>query len=297
MNFNQRTHNCGELNISHKGEKVTLNGWIYVKRDLGGLYFIDLRDRYGITQIKISPDNKELYDKISKVNLESVISAGGTVIERESKNANIPTGEIEVDVDNIEILNESAVTPFVIEEDVKASEDLRLKYRYLDLRRENLSKNIIIRSNVYQATRKYFEKLGFIEIETPVLMKSTPEGARDYLVPSRVHKGNFYALPQSPQIYKQILMVAGFDKYVQICKCFRDEDLRADRQPEFSQIDFEMSFVRQEDVFEVLEGLFKAIWKEVLGTELETPFVQMAYNDVINRFGSDKPDLVSPEWK
>lgn len=294
MNFNQRTHNCGELTLSNKGEKVTLNGWIYVKRDLGGLYFIDLRDRYGITQIKISPDNKDIYEKVSKVNLESVISASGTVVERESKNKNIPTGEIEIDVDNIEILNESAVTPFVIEEDVKASEDLRLKYRYLDLRRENLSKNIIIRSKVYQATRKYFEKLGFIEIETPVLMKSTPEGARDYLVPSRVHNGNFYALPQSPQIYKQILMVAGFDKYVQICKCFRDEDLRADRQPEFSQIDFEMSFVRQEDVFEVLEGLFKDIWKDVLGKELETPFVQMAYNDVIEKFGSDKPDLRIP---
>lgn len=294
MNFNQRTHNCGELNLSHKGEKVTLNGWVYVKRDLGGLYFIDLRDRYGITQIKISPDNKDLYDKISKVNLESVISASGVVIERESKNNNISTGEIELDVDTIEILNESEVTPFVVEEDVKASEDLRLKYRYLDLRRENLSKNIILRSNVYQATRKYFEKLGFIEIETPVLMKSTPEGARDYLVPSRVHKGNFYALPQSPQIYKQILMVAGFDKYVQICKCFRDEDLRADRQPEFSQIDFEMSFVRQEDVFEVLEGLFKAIWKNVMDIDLETPFIQMAYNDVINKYGSDKPDLRIP---
>jgi aspartyl-tRNA synthetase len=294
MNFNQRTHNCGELNLSHKGEKVTLNGWVYVKRDLGGLYFIDLRDRYGITQIKISPDNKELYDTISKVNLESVISAKGVVIERESKNNNISTGEIELDVDTIEILNESEVTPFVVEEDVKASEDLRLKYRYLDLRRENLSKNIILRSNVYQTTRKYFEKLGFIEIETPVLMKSTPEGARDYLVPSRVHKGNFYALPQSPQIYKQILMVAGFDKYIQICKCFRDEDLRADRQPEFSQIDFEMSFVRQEDVFEVLEGLFKAIWKNVMDIDLETPFIQMAYNDVINKYGSDKPDLRIP---
>ena len=294
MNFDQRTHTCGELRLSNNGEKVTLNGWIYVKRDLGGLFFVDLRDRYGITQIKISPDKKDIYDKISKLNLESVISASGTVVERENKNKNILTGDIEIDVDNVEVLNESDITPFVIEEDVKASEDLRLKYRYLDMRREGLAKNIVIRSKVYQATRKYFETLGFIEIETPILMKSTPEGARDYLVPSRVHKGNFYALPQSPQIYKQILMVAGFDKYVQICKCFRDEDLRADRQPEFSQIDFEMSFVRQEDVFEVLEGLYQTIWKEVLNIDLQTPFIQMTYNDVIEKYGSDKPDLRIP---
>jgi aspartyl-tRNA synthetase len=294
MNFTQRTHTCGDLRITNEGKPATLNGWIYVKRDLGGLLFIDLRDRYGITQLKISPDNKEIYDTANKLSLESVISVTGTVIKRESVNNNIPTGEIELDVEKLEVLNESAVTPFVIEEDVKASDDLRLKYRYLDMRRESLMKNLLIRSKVYQSTRKYFEKLGFIEIETPVLMKSTPEGARDYLVPSRVHKGSFYALPQSPQIYKQILMVAGFDKYIQICKCFRDEDLRADRQPEFSQIDFEMSFVKQEDVFEVLENLFKALWKDVLDIDIELPITQMSYDEVMRKYGSDKPDLRIP---
>lgn len=294
MKFNKRTHNCGELSLACEGIPVTLNGWVSVKRDLGGLIFIDLRDRYGITQLRISPEKKDIYEIAEKIGLESVISAKGTVIKRESMNKNIPTGEIEIDVDELQILNEAKVTPFVIEEDVKASEDLRLKYRYLDLRRQKLSNNIEIRSKVYQSTRKYFEKLGFLEIETPVLMKSTPEGARDYLVPSRVHKGNFYALPQSPQIYKQILMVAGMDKYVQICKCFRDEDLRADRQPEFSQIDFEMSFVTEEDVFEVLEGLFKTMWKEVLDVNIQTPIKQMSYDEVMQKYGSDKPDLRIP---
>ncbi len=294
MKFNKRTHNCGELSLACEGIPVTLNGWVSVKRDLGGLIFIDLRDRYGITQLRISPEKKNIYEISEKLGLESVISAKGTVIKRESVNKNIPTGEIEIDVDELQILNEAAVTPFVIEEDVKASEDLRLKYRYLDLRRTKLASNIEIRSKVYQSTRKYFEKLGFLEIETPVLMKSTPEGARDYLVPSRVHKGNFYALPQSPQIYKQILMVAGMDKYVQICKCFRDEDLRADRQPEFSQIDFEMSFVTEDDVFEVLEGLFKTIWKEVLDVKIDTPIQQMSYDEVMQKYGSDKPDLRIP---
>jgi len=294
MNFTQRTHTCGDLSIKNEGCPATLNGWVYVKRDLGGLLFVDLRDRYGVTQLKISPEKKEIFDIVNKLSLESVISVTGTVIKRESVNLNMPTGEIELDVEKLEVLNESAVTPFVIEDDVKASDDLRLKYRYLDMRRKSITDNLIVRSKVYQSTRKYFEKLGFIEIETPVLMKSTPEGARDYLVPSRVHKGNFYALPQSPQIYKQILMVAGFDKYIQICKCFRDEDLRADRQPEFSQIDFEMSFVKQDDVFEILEGLFKSVWKDVLNIDLKLPITRMSYDEVMRKYGSDKPDLRIP---
>ncbi len=263
MHFKSRTHTCGELNLSKANETVTLNGWVAKKRDLGGILFIDLRDRYGITQIKIDPDKKDLYDMASAFGNEFVISASGKVIERSNKNMNIPTGEIELDVEQLEILNEAVTTPFVIEDDVKASEDLRLQYRYLDLRRKSLQKNFIIRNEVYQITHKYFHERDFVEIETPILMKSTPEGARDYLVPSRVHKGKFYALPQSPQTYKQVLMVSGFDRYVQICKCFRDEDLRADRQPEFTQIDMEMSFVHQQDVFDMGEPLFKQIWKSI----------------------------------
>jgi len=291
MNFKQRTHNCGELRLSDENKNVTLNGWVSKKRDLGGLFFIDLRDRYGITQLKISPDKKEVYETGVKLGNEFVISVTGRVIKRESVNKNIPTGEIEINVESLEILNESEVTPFVIEEDVKASEELRFKYRYLDLRRKTIADNLILRNKVYQIVHKYFERHNFIEIETPVLMKSTPEGARDYLVPSRVHKGKFYALPQSPQIYKQILMISGLDRYVQICKCFRDEDLRADRQPEFTQIDLEMSFVTQEDVFEILEGMFKEIWQEIKGVELKTPFRRMTYDEAMNSYGSDKPDL------
>jgi len=291
MHFKSRTHTCGELNLSKANETVTLNGWVAKKRDLGGILFIDLRDRYGITQIKIDPDKKDLYNTASALGNEFVISATGKVIERSSKNMNIPTGEIEIDVENLEVLNEAATTPFVIEDDVKASEDLRLQYRYLDLRRKSLQKNFLIRNEVYQITHKYFHERNFVEIETPILMKSTPEGARDYLVPSRVHKGKFYALPQSPQTYKQVLMVSGFDRYVQICKCFRDEDLRADRQPEFTQIDMEMSFVHQQDVFDMGEPLFKQIWKNVLNYDLTTPFQQMSYDFVMENYGSDKPDL------
>jgi aspartyl-tRNA synthetase len=291
MKFNKRTHTCGELRITDVGKSIILNGWVAKSRDLGGILFIDLRDRYGITQLKIDPDKVELYKIAGELGNEFVISASGKVIERSSKNKNIPTGEIEIDVDKIEVLNKSEVPPFVIEDDVKASEDLRLKYRYLDLRRKNLSNNFIIRSKVYQIVHKFFEKNNFVEIETPVLMKSTPEGARDYLVPSRVHKGKFYALPQSPQLYKQILMVAGFDRYVQICKCFRDEDLRADRQPEFTQIDLEMSFVSQDDVFEILEKLFVEIWKEILNIDLKIPFKRMSYDEVMSKYGTDKPDL------
>jgi len=291
MNFNKRTHNCGELNVSAIGETITLNGWVAKKRDLGGILFIDLRDRYGITQLKINPDNKELYDSGIKLGNEFVISATGKVIKRESINKNIPTGEIEIEVSQFQILNESAITPFNIEEDIKASDDLRLQYRYLDLRRHALTDNLILRNNVYHIVHEYFKNFGFLEIETPILMKSTPEGARDYLVPSRVHKGKFYALPQSPQTYKQILMVAGLDKYVQICKCFRDEDLRADRQPEFTQIDLEMSFVTQEDIFQISEGFFKKVWKEIMNIDIQTPFRKMTYNDAIRTYGSDKPDL------
>ena len=291
MIFNKRTHNCGELNTSYIGINVTLNGWVAKKRDLGGLFFIDLRDRYGITQLKINPDNKELIRIAEKLGNEYVISATGKVIKRESINKNIPTGEIEIEVESLEILNESEITPFVVEEDVKATEELRLQYRYLDLRRKSMQNNLIIRNNVYQIVHKYFNEKDFIEIETPVLMKSTPEGARDYLVPSRVQKGRFYALPQSPQTYKQILMVSGLDKYVQICKCFRDEDLRADRQPEFTQIDVEMSFVTQEDIFKLSESLYKRIWKEILNVELPEVFPRITYDEAINTYGIDKPDF------
>lgn len=291
MTFKKRTHTCGEIRQVNKNETVTLNGWVAKKRDLGGLMFIDLRDRYGITQLKIAPENKECYDTANRLGQEFVISVTGKVIQRESINKNIPTGEIEIDVNELEVLNESEIPPFVIEEDVKASDELRLKFRYLDLRRKTISDNLLLRSKVAQIVRKYFDKHNFAEIETPVLMKSTPEGARDYLVPSRVHKGKFYALPQSPQIYKQILMVSGLDRYIQICKCFRDEDLRADRQPEFTQIDLEMSFVTQDDIFEILEGMFYEIWKEIKGIELPAKFRRMTYDDAMNDYGSDKPDL------
>lgn len=291
MNFKKRTNTCGELNTTAKGKYVTLNGWVTKIRDLGGLLFVDLRDRYGLTQLKINPSRKDIYDIAITLGNEFVISASGTVIERESKNLNIPTGEIEIDVDNLEILNTSDIPPFNIEEDVKASEELRLQYRYLDMRRKVMTHNMILRNEVYHMVHNYYKNFNFIEVETPVLMKSTPEGARDYLVPSRVHKGKFYALPQSPQTYKQILMMAGLDRYVQICKCFRDEDLRADRQPEFTQIDVEMSFVTQDDVFEISEGLFRTIWKEIKNINVEIPFRRLSYDEAISRYGSDKPDL------
>lgn len=291
MKFNKRTHNCGELSLSDAGESVVLNGWVAKKRNLGGIIFIDLRDRYGLTQIKISPDKNDLFELSEKIGNEFVISVKGTAIKRESMNRNIPTGEIEIDADELQILNESSVPPFVVEEDVKANEDLRLQYRYLDLRRKKMMDNLIIRNDVYQIVHKYYSGHGFVEVETPVLMKSTPEGARDYLVPSRVHKGKFYALPQSPQTYKQILMVSGIDKYFQICKCFRDEDLRADRQPEFTQIDVEMSYVDQNDIFSISEGLFRTIWKDVLRIDLADNFARISYDDAINLYGIDKPDM------
>lgn len=287
----KRTHTCGELRTADTGNEAVLNGWVAKKRDLGGIIFVDIRDRYGITQLKISPEKTDIHSAASSLGNEFVICARGKVVARESINKSIETGDIEIDVDELTILNESEVTPFVVEDDVKAADDLRLKYRYLDLRRPSLAANIVMRNKVYQIVHRYFEKHDFVEVETPILMKSTPEGARDYLVPSRVHKGKFYALPQSPQIYKQILMVSGLDRYVQICKCFRDEDLRADRQPEFTQIDLEMSFVTQDDVFEILEGMFYEIWSNVKGIELALPFRRMTYDEAIETYGVDKPDL------
>lgn len=291
MQFTKRTHTCGELRLSDSGKTVTLNGWVSQVRDLGGVIFVNLRDRYGVTQLTLNPDNRDAYDTAKSLGLEFVISASGTVQKRSSTNPNMLTGEVEVLVNSIEILNTSETTPFVIEEEVKASEELRFKYRYLDLRRKKIADNLVLRNKIYQVVHRYFERENFVEIETPILMKSTPEGARDYLVPSRVHKGKFYALPQSPQTYKQILMVGGIDRYVQICKCFRDEDLRADRQPEFTQIDIEMSFVTEEDVFKIVEGVIIDIWKETAGIELKAPFTVMSYDNAMQTYGSDKPDL------
>lgn len=291
MLYNKRTNTCGELNTRNIGETVVLNGWVAKKRDLGGIIFIDVRDRYGITQIKVSPERKDISALAASLGNEFVISTKGKVIQRESPNKNSPTGEIEIEVEELQVLNESLTTPFVVEEDVKANEDLRLQFRYLDLRRKKMMDGLLLRNKVYQMVHGFYAKHDFVEVETPILMKSTPEGARDYLVPSRVHKGKFYALPQSPQTYKQILMVSGLDRYVQICKCFRDEDLRADRQPEFTQIDVEMSFVTQDDVFKISEELFRNIWKEVLNFNLPAQFPRMTYDYAMTKYGIDKPDL------
>ena len=294
MKFNRRTHTCGELREANIGENVVLNGWVDNRRDLGGVIFVDLRDRYGITQVVFEPTyNKQTHELGSQLRNEFVISVEGKVRKRpaETDNPKLPTGHIDVMVDKLIILNKAETPPFPIKEKVDVSEDLRLKYRYLDLRRETMQKNLLLRHQMYQSVRKYFDEQKFVEIETPVLMKSTPEGARDFLVPSRLHKGKFYALPQSPQTYKQLLMVSGFDKYFQIVKCFRDEDLRADRQPEFTQIDVEMSFVDTEDVFEIVEGLMKKLLKEVKGYDLETPIPRLTFNEAMEKYGSDKPDL------
>ncbi|MBM2813249.1 MAG: aspartyl-tRNA synthetase [Ignavibacteria bacterium] len=290
--FQKRTHNCGSLRTEDSGEKVILNGWVATVRDLGGLFFIDLRDRYGITQLFIHPeDSPALVERARQLKSEFVIWASGTVCMRENPNPKIPTGLIEILLEDFDIINRSELPPFEIINDITTAEDLRLKYRYLDLRRPDLQKNFIMRNLVYQVTHNYFAENDFLEIETPVMMKSTPEGARDFLVPSRINKGRFYALPQSPQIFKQILMVAGFDRYMQIVKCFRDEDLRSDRQFEFTQIDIEMSFIEREDIFSLIEGFFVRLWKETLGIEVEAPFLQMSYNEAMTRYGSDKPDL------
>ena len=276
--------------IKNVNEEVTISGWVSKIRNLGGLVFIDLRNRTGIIQVVVRPENK-YYDLASELKNEYVIKVTGKIVERESKNKNLATGEIEVDVDKLELINKSKEIPFVISDDTNALEDTRLKYRYLDLRREVLKNNIILRNNVTFAIRKFLNNLDFLEIETPVLCKSTPEGARDYLVPSRVNKGKFYALPQSPQIFKQLLMVSGFERYYQIAKCFRDEDLRADRQPEFTQIDVEMSFVDEDDVMSLGEKLIANIFKETKGLDIKLPLMRMKYDDAISRYGSDKPDL------
>ncbi len=294
MQFKKRTHTCGELRESNIGENVVLNGWVDRRRDLGGVIFIEIRDRHGITQVVFEPTfNQQAHHLAKELRSEFVISVEGIVRKRpaDTDNPELPTGHIDVMANNLIILNEAETPPFPIKDEIDTHEDLRLKYRYLDLRRPKLQKNLLLRHQMYQITRKYFDENGFVEVETPVLMKSTPEGARDYLVPSRLHKGKFYALPQSPQQYKQLLMVAGMDRYFQIVKCFRDEDLRADRQPEFTQIDVEMSFVDQEDIFSVVEGLMQRFFKQVWNRDLSLPLQRLSFDDAMEKYGSDKPDL------
>ena len=290
----KRTHTCGELNKNNVGKEVQLNGWISKSRDLGGLIFIDLRDRYGKTQIVFNEENQpEVFNIAKKLGIEDVIGIRGTVIERpeDAVNKDIETGAIDVEIHEIVIYNESDPPPFDINDRNSAMEDHRLKYRYLELRTQELQKNLFLRHKASQAVRKYMCSDDFIEVETPVLMKSTPEGARDFLVPSRIHRGRFYALPQSPQTYKQLLMVSGFDRYFQIVKCFRDEDFRADRQPEFTQIDIEMSFVDRDDIMEMATKLVQYIWKDSIDVDLPESFPIISYHDAMERFGSDKPDM------
>jgi len=287
-----RTHNCGQLRMENVGEEVTLSGWVQGSNDLGHMMYTNLRDRYGITQLFFSKEKtaEDLFAKARTLGREFVVKAKGKVIERHSKNPKIPTGNIEIEVTDLEILNASKVPPFTIDDATDGGEDLRMKYRYLDLRRKPVQNNIIFRSKLAIETRKYLDSQSFVEVETPVLIKSTPEGARDFVVPSRMNKGQFYALPQSPQTFKQILMISGFDKYFQIVKCFRDEDLRADRQPEFTQIDCEMSFVTQEDILNTFEGLTKHLFKHTLDVELPD-FPRMTYDEAMRLYGSDKPDV------
>ncbi len=287
----KRTDYCGTLRLSDAGKKVTVAGWVQRRRDLGSLIFIDLRDRTGIVQLAFGEETeKSIFDKAFTVRSEFVLMAQGTVRERSSKNMDIPTGEIEIEVTDLRVLAKSETPPFEITENCQTAELTRLKYRYLDLRRPDLQKNIIMRHKIAKITRDYFDENGFIEIETPILIKSTPEGARDYLVPSRIHNGKFYALPQSPQLYKQLSMVAGFDRYMQIARCFRDEDLRADRQPEFTQIDLEMSFVDMEDVLAIGEGYMERVFREALGVEIKLPLPRLTFKEAMERYGSDKPD-------
>jgi len=288
-----RSHTCGELTIDDKGKEVVLNGWVSKRRDLGGLIFIDLRDRYGITQIVFDETNEKLHSMAEDLRSEYVIGVRGKVLNRseETINPEMKTGQVEVEVEEMKIYSKSQTPPFEIKDDLKTNEETRLKYRYLDLRRNELQEKLILRSNVYHTIRNFYNERDFAEVETPVLMKSTPEGARDYLVPSRVNPGKFFALPQSPQTYKQLLMVSGFDRYFQIVKCFRDEDLRADRQPEFTQVDVEMSFVDEEVIYEEHEKLMAKIWKDHLDVELKTPFPRMSYEEAMTTYGSDKPDL------
>lgn len=286
-----RTNTCGELNIKNVGQQVTLCGWMQRSRDLGGMTFVDLRDRYGITQLAFNMEtNADLCSKARKLGREYVVQVKGVVIERSSKNAKIPTGEIEIEVQELNILNEAKTPPFTIEDNSDGGDDLRMKYRYLDIRRNPVRRNLELRHRMAMLVRNYLSDRDFLEIETPMLIKSTPEGARDFVVPSRMNPGEFYALPQSPQQYKQLLMVAGMDRYFQIVRCFRDEDLRADRQPEFTQIDCEMSFVEQEDVLNMFEGLAKHLFKEVKGLEFDQ-FPRMTWHDAMRLYGSDKPDI------
>lgn len=291
----KRTHMCTEVTKEDTGKEVVLMGWVNVRRDLGGVIFIDLRDRTGLVQIVFNAEyinNDEMFKKAETIRSEYVLAIKGEVKARtaETVNSNMKTGEIEVYAKEVKILSKAQTPPFMVDDGEKVGETLRLKHRYLDLRRPELQSRLITRHKVYQIARKYFVDNGFIEIETPVLSKSSPEGARDYLVPSRVHEGKFYALPQSPQLFKQLLMVAGFDRYFQVAKCFRDEDLRADRQPEFTQLDEELSFVDQDDVININEGLVKLIWKDVLGMDIQTPFQRLTYKEAMERYGSDKPD-------
>ncbi len=286
-----RTHTCGELRLEHAGTSVTLSGWVQRTRDLGGMTFVDLRDRYGLTQLAFNMDTNEgLCLQARKLGREFVVKVTGTIRERESKNMNMPTGEIEVDVTSIELLNASKTPPFTIEDATDGGDDLRMQYRYLDLRRKPVQNNLMLRHRISIETRKYLDSVAFVEVETPYLIKSTPEGARDFVVPSRMNPGQFYALPQSPQTFKQLLMVSGFDRYYQIVKCFRDEDLRADRQPEFTQIDCEMAFVEQEDILNTFEGLVRHLFQVVLGVEVPA-FPRMTFDEAMRRYGSDKPDV------
>ncbi len=293
LTTDKRTHYCGDLKISDADKEVILMGWAHRRRDHGGVIFVDLRDREGIVQVVFNPDaGDSVHDQAHKIRSEYVLAVKGKVHRRPEGMGNpaLKTGEIEVIVSELEIMNESKTPPFSFDDD-EISENIRLKYRYLDLRRPVVQKNLFLRSRLAASTRHYFEQNGFIEVETPILGKSTPEGARDYLVPSRINKGTFYALPQSPQIFKQLLMVSGFDRYYQIVKCFRDEDLRADRQPEFTQIDVEMSFITEEDIMQIMEGLMAAIFKDCLGREIKLPLPRLTYHEAINRYGKDNPDV------
>lgn len=292
MNFEQRTISCGALRPEHDTQIITLNGWVNARRDYGGIIFLDLRDRDGVTQVVIPAEQEpELAASIKDVRSEWVLWVTGVVRMRENPNPKIPTGLVEVRATQIGIINPANVPPFEIVDDLLTNEELRLTYRYLDLRRPALQRNFLVRNKLYQITHRYFAEQSFIEIETPVLTKSTPEGARDFLVPSRINNGRFYALPQSPQLFKQLLMVSGFDRYMQIVKCFRDEDLRADRQPEFTQIDVEMSFIRQQDILDTAEGFIQQAWKEIRDIDVPRPFPKMTWHEAITRYGSDKPDV------
>ena len=287
-----RSHTCGELRTAHIGQTVTLSGWVQRSRDLGGMTFVDLRDRYGITQLAFNMEgDAELGEKARKLGREFVVQAVGEVIERSSKNKNMATGEIEIRVTELHILNAAKLPPFTIEDDTDGGDEIRMQYRYLDLRRTPVQQKLMLRNKVALETRVYLNEQGFLDVETPVLIKSTPEGARDFVVPSRMNQGQFYALPQSPQTFKQLLMVSGFDRYYQIVKCFRDEDLRADRQPEFTQIDCEMAFVEQDDILNTFEGLIKHLFKTVRGVDFTEAFPRMQYAEAMERYGSDKPDI------